>query len=45
MHYSVCADITVMFETHGIGQTPSLLERCLVYTRRSAIADCTARRV
>jgi len=25
--YCTCADITVMFETGGIGQTPSLLER------------------
>ena len=28
--YCACTDIILLFETHGIGQTPSSFERCVV---------------
>ena len=31
VHNCACADLIVMFETGGIGQTPSSLERYLVF--------------
>jgi len=31
MHYCAYADIIVMFEANGIGQTPSLRERYIVF--------------